>query len=313
MALLHFFQRFAHKRYGCTFAAAHLDHGLRAESFAQAEALADYCQQQGVPLLRVRRLPGRTRSQSSLEAQARSTRYVWFSQCLQSDGFDAVVTAHHATDQLETMLMQWVRGTSVPQGMRALKHLSIEGAALSVVRPFLSVTRDDLEGYCGYQGLPHWEDTSNQDPRFTRNRLRTQVLPLLKLENPNLEATSTAHAFVTQQEQDYLHSCMLRHYSQCVSPSQLAPTGGDGVTDPYAAVVLHLEPFCLLHIAIQRLLLKKILTDLNAGVWKVFTARHIEALQQLTAAQNQKALYLPLGVVVTKSKQGLLFCRRYCL
>lgn len=309
MVLLHFFQRFAHKRYDCTFAAAHLDHGLRAESFAQAESLADYCQQQGIPLLRERRTPRRTHRQSSLEAQARSTRYAWFAQRRQSDGFDAVLTAHHATDQLETALMQWVRGTSVPQGMRPLKHLTFEGVELPVVRPFLSVSRSDLEGYCRHYGLPYWEDRSNQDSGFMRNRLRSQVLPLLRLENPGLESTITEHTLVLQQEQDYLRSSMLAHYSQCVSPRQDYSQAENQHPCQEATFTLHLQPFDLLHIAIQRLLIKEILTDLNAGVWKVFTTRHIEAILHLSVSQNRKALQLPLGVVITKSKQGLVFRR----
>ncbi len=102
MVLLHFFQRFAHKRYGCTFAVAHLDHGLRAESSAQAQALADYCQREQILFYSERRIPLRSVTQSSLEAQARSVRYAWLAQQAKNHGFDGVITAHHATDQLET-------------------------------------------------------------------------------------------------------------------------------------------------------------------------------------------------------------------
>lgn len=300
MVLLHFFQRFAHKRYGCTFAVAHLDHGLRTESSAQARELANYCQSEGVLLYEDRRVPLRTLAQSSLEAQARSVRYAWFTELLAVDSFDAVVTAHHATDQLETALMQWVRGTSVPQGMRPFKNLVFEAFSLSVIRPFLSVSRGDLEDYHQHYRLPCWEDRSNQDPSFTRNRLRAQVLPLLIAENPNLESTIAEHTVVIQQEQDYLRDCMLQHYPECVSPSHKG--------EPHeVAFALELLPFAALHVAVQRLLLKEILTRLSTRGWKRFNTRHIEALQQLSAAQSYKKLHLPLNVVVTKSKGHLLF------
>ncbi len=133
-----------------------------------------------------------------------------------------------------------------------------------------------------------------------RNRLRAQVLPLLIDENPNLESTIVEHTVVIQQEQDYLRNCMLQHYPECVS-----------VTDPDTAqentLVLNLPPFAELHGAIQRLLLKEMLTRLSAGSWKVFSARHIEALQQLSTAQSHKTLHLPLNVVVTKARRHLLF------
>jgi tRNA(Ile)-lysidine synthase len=303
MVLLHFFRRFARKRYGCDFAVTHLDHGLRSESSAQAEALANYCRSAGIPFFCERRVPLASPAQSSLEAQARAIRYAWFAQLVYANAFEAVLTAHHATDQLETTLMQWVRGTSVPQGMHPFKHLSVDGVSLRVIRPFLSVSRGDLECYHKHYALPCWEDASNQDLDFTRNRLRAQVLPLLKQENPNLESTITEHTVVIQQEQDYLRSCMLHDYAECVSPFQKE------TTEQELTLALNLVPFALLHVAIRRLIFKEILTDLNAGVWKVFNHRHIEALQQLTFAQSGKTLALPLDIVVVKQRRQLLFSR----
>ena len=303
MVLLHFFRRFAHKRYACSFAVAHLDHGLREDSLLQAAELASYCAVQEIPFFSERRIPLRLGIQSSLEARARSLRYAWFTELVHRYSFDGVFTAHHATDQLETALMQWVRGTSVPQGMRPLTRLEYGGRALWVARPFLGISRADLENYHDYHQLPHWEDASNQDPRFMRNRFRHQLLPLLRTENPNLEATITEHTLVIQQEQDYLRNGMLSHYRECVH--EIVNNGQNE-----ASYVLDLKPFSVLHVAIQRLMFKEILTQLQKGGGEAFSLRHIEALHQLTFAQSHKVLQLPLGVAVAKQKRSLSFVRR---
>lgn len=303
MVLLHFFQRFAHKRYDCEFAVAHLDHGLREESLLQATELADYCESQGLLFLSARRIPLRSNAQSSLEAQARTTRYSWLSELMQTHAFDSVFTAHHATDQLETSLMQWIRGVAAPQGMRPLSRLQYEDRSFWLARPFLAVSRADLERYHAYYQLPCWEDASNQDLDFMRNRLRHQVLPLLISENPNLEATITEHAVVIQQEQSYLRDCMLNHYHECVRNVELNNQNEMGY-------ILDLESFTVLHVAIQRLIFKEILTRLLNGSWKSFNVRHIEALYRLTSAQSHKTLQLPLAVSVSKQKKSLFFVRR---
>ena len=290
MVLLHFFQRFAGPRYGCEFAVAHLDHALRPESAEQARTLMDYCAAQQIPVWSTRRTPTVLSTESSLESRARQTRYAWFAELLQTESYDAVVTAHHAQDQAETVLMKWLRGSVGLVGMRPIAQSS---AGVSILRSFLNQPRSELEHYHAFHQLLCLEDPSNQEMGFLRNRVRHQLLPWFRDENPRWETELTAHLTVSQGEQDYLDSEAERHYMGCVSES--GPIWS-----------LHTNAFLALHPALQRRILKRLLTRFH-GEWKRFSLKHIEALIALAVAQGGKGLELPFKIYVKKQKRNLFF------
>ncbi len=290
MVLLHFFQRFAGPRYACDFAVAHLDHGLRPESAAQARTLMDYCAAQKIPAWSTRREPILSSTESSLESRARQTRYGWFAELMQTEGYDALVTAHHAQDQAETVLMKWLRGSMGLVGMRPATQ-SLKG--LSVLRPFLNRPRLELEAYHAHHQLLCLEDASNQSMDFLRNRVRHQILPWFREENVRWEAELTEHLIRLQSEQDYLDSEAERYYAACVSESA-------------SVWCLDVRGFSGLHPALQRRLLKRLLIRFH-GEWKRFSSRHIEALILLSSAQGGKGIELPFQIQVKKQKQTLFF------
>jgi len=155
--------------------AIHVDHGLHpdaaqwtAHSIASAERLGLACE--------VVRVDARPAPGESPEAAARAARYAAFAGRLQPA--ELLLTAHHADDQLETVLLQWLRGG----GLRAVAGMrpvtTFAGGWL--VRPLLEFTRTELRDWAGHQGLEWLEDPSNVDPRFDRNYLRLRVLPLIR-------------------------------------------------------------------------------------------------------------------------------------
>ena len=181
--------------------AAHLNHGLRgAESDADAEfvhSLVKSLWSQGydglgyatatLPVADVARETG-----GNLEAVAREMRYDWLRYVAGPNGW--VATGHTADDQAETVLHRMIRGTGI-QGLRGIapeRHVltpTRRGVGSSrIVRPLLHVTRADVLAYLADLGQPFVEDASNADPRFTRNRIRHELLPLLKTFNPEIVA-----------------------------------------------------------------------------------------------------------------------------
>lgn len=295
MVLLDFFRRFGVKKYGLQLSVAHLDHGLRPESAADAEWLEAFCQQAALAFTSERidvRQQQALSAQSSLEAVAREMRYDWLSKLARQLGAEAVITAHTASDQLETVLMRWVRGSiSGLQGMAPCRLLS-PGSPVQLLRPLLGLTRPELAAYAEAHGLSWREDASNQDPAFFRNRLRRELLPLLLAENPRLAEQVSLQSEIWRAEQDWLRAQAQTHFNELV---QHSPEG----------LCLPVKPLLALPLALQRCLLREVLTQW--GEWKRYSTRHLEDLRALAAGPGQKELHLPGGRCVRKRAQQLWF------
>ncbi len=119
----------------------------------------------------------------SIQMAARELRYSWFEELMTNNRYDYLLTAHHASDHLETALFNFTKGSGV-QGLKG-----IEPKSQKCIRPLLAYTRREIESYALSVGLKWREDQSNQDPKYSRNLLRNEVIPLLKNINPSIERT----------------------------------------------------------------------------------------------------------------------------
>ena len=154
--------------------AATIDHGLRTESRGEAEMVAGVCDRLGVPhaILTARwsEIP-----ETAIQERARKERYLLLGYWAEERGIDAIVTAHHAEDQAETVLMRLTRGAGV-RGLAGIRPRSISpGAHVRLVRPLLGWRRSELERVCGDAGVTPIADPSNQDERFERVRVRRSL------------------------------------------------------------------------------------------------------------------------------------------
>ena len=168
----------------CEVHAVHVHHGLHAEADAWAEHCARICAVLQVPfhLVHVEVAQG---DGSSLEAAARDARYAAFREVLGAD--EALLLAHHAEDQAETLLLQLLRGAG-PAGLAAMPAGVRLGAGW-LLRPLLPHSRADLQAYAARHELHSILDHSNADLRFARNFLRLQIMPLLRERWPGVVHT----------------------------------------------------------------------------------------------------------------------------
>lgn len=294
MVMLDFFRRFAALKYKSSVWVAHLDHGLRPESAQQAGELADWCQQQGIAFESQRLELDLKQSASAIEARARQVRYDYLQTVAEQYSCSHLLTAHTASDQLETMLMHWVRGgISGLAGMRMQRSWAKD---VSLIRPFMACSRAEMAAYADFHNLPIWEDSSNQSSEFFRNRLRQTLIPSLLQENPQLEHLVVSQGQVLQAEQDWLEQQALQALEQCLPDRS--------------------EPLCLLlpvfrdyHLALQRRVIREILS-LYLGRWQIFTQQHIEAILELSSGPGGKQLDLPAGLRVQKRGPRLSFLRQ---
>ena len=172
----------------------HGDHGWRPDSAAQADGLASWAQAEGLPLWRER-----WRQPQAGEAAARDWRYRHLAQRAAALGASRVVTGHTASDRAETLLLQLARGSHRRgSGPRSLRPLA---GTLQLARPLLAFSRDDTARLCQAWDLPVWHDPSNDDPRFSRNRIRAEVLPVLEALHPGASQRLSALGERWEQEE----------------------------------------------------------------------------------------------------------------
>ena len=116
----------------------------------------------------------------SIQMAARDLRYHWFRELQETLQFDCVFTAHHANDNLETVLINFIRGTGL-EGLTGMPDVNE-----FIIRPLLPFTREEIENYAHQQNLKWREDSSNESVKYFRNKVRLEIIPKLLELNPQL-------------------------------------------------------------------------------------------------------------------------------
>ncbi|MEM6252668.1 MAG: tRNA lysidine(34) synthetase TilS [Cyanobacteria bacterium P01_D01_bin.156] len=194
----------------------HCDHGWREDSRENATHVEQLAKQWEVPffLENAEELP-------ATEAAARQWRYERFQAVAEANRYSQVVTGHTATDRAETLLYNLLRGSGA-NGLQALawqRPLSSTTQAILVTRPLLTLTRQQTGEFCQELALPIWQDTSNDDWRYRRNRIRQELMPYLRSHfNPRAETTLAQTAEIFTAEVNYLEAQAKQLYADAVKP-----------------------------------------------------------------------------------------------
>jgi tRNA(Ile)-lysidine synthase len=224
-------------------AVAHFNHGLRGEQSEADEAfVAELAKQHALEFF-----AGRAdvrdhafNSQLGIEAAARELRYRWLTQMAAQQRFGAIATAHTLDDQAETVLLKFLRGA----GTRGLAGIypAVERANIRIIRPLLAVSRTQVETYLESLGQQWREDETNLDRRFTRNRVRHDLLPLLESEfNPNIRALLADAAELSRAEEEYWQTVTARELSSRLQPENALVDRHRLLLDEFAAIPLALQ------------------------------------------------------------------------
>ena len=172
----------------------HVHHHLRPEADAEAEMVMELSRRLGLPAHLEHVNPGRCPGNTS--GQARLLRYEALGRMAERAGADAIAVAHHAEDQLETILMALGRGSG-PEGLAGMDWSAPrpgEGPPQRIVRPLLDISRGECRDLCRAAGVTWCEDPSNLDPARTRTRLRQEVVPVLEEIWPHAATRATGTA-----------------------------------------------------------------------------------------------------------------------
>jgi len=270
--------------------AVYVDHGLRpTETAAEAGLVAAVANDLRVSF-RTGAIPVRAHAQEqglSLEEAGRELRYRFLLQVAEEQGGARIGVAHHADDQAEEMLLRLIRGTGRAglAGMAAINDRR-------VIRPFLSFPKARLGEYLRERRMVWREDSSNADPRFLRNRVRLELLPLLESRfNPAIRAGLLRTGRILAAEDELLHGLAGEFFRGIL-------------VGPYSSEELVIDAGRLTagHPALQRRALELVLLELAAPV----RFRHIEDLRELAVGSGGE-LHLPQGLRVVNAGGCLHF------
>lgn len=263
------------KRLRLELIAATFDHGLRGSvGAADADAVVELARIWGVACARGEGRLAEVAASGSVEAIARVARYDFLAHVANEAGALAVAVGHHADDQAETVLAHLVRGAGLA-GLVAMRPAALVPGHpdLALVRPLLSLTRADIEAYAATAGLQPRLDATNADVSLTRNKIRLEVMPLLRAINTRMGAALARTADQAAVESDYLEAAL----DGVLAEAPLAHFADDEVTISVAL----LQP---LHLALaRRLVMRAIrhLVPLNEDAGIIATAEQVSAVLAL--------------------------------
>jgi tRNA(Ile)-lysidine synthase len=220
---------------GLVLSAVHVHHGLRgADADADEAFVRNLCEQLSVPLLveRVDVAGRQLAEREGLEEAARELRYAVFAELMKSSKADLIATAHTLDDQAETVIMKLLRGAWT-EGIAGIAPI-VEGTSQDrhgrVVRPMLGVRRADVEAFLRERGQTWREDATNQDVSLTRNRVRHELMPMLRQFNPGIDLAFARLAEIARDEEAFWRAEVARMLPQVLLPGRPVRGGGRAVS-----------------------------------------------------------------------------------
>lgn len=206
MALLHYLYQ-QQENLGIFVSAVHVNHMLRGEdAYGDRRFVEEFCKKRNIPVYAIDiPIPSILEEErGNMQAVCRRERYAYFEQVMLNKNYTKLVVAHQADDQIESVLMALIRG-SHDIGMQGIKRRR-SFANGELIRPFLSVTRADIQEYLEAYNQDYREDSSNKKDSYTRNRMRHHVVPLLRNENPKVAEAVMHYTEKVQADEELLQS-----------------------------------------------------------------------------------------------------------
>ncbi|MDX8345976.1 tRNA lysidine(34) synthetase TilS [Rossellomorea sp. YZS02] len=295
LALLHFLDE-NKVELGVDVEAAHLDHMFRGEeSFQELLFVREFCNRRHIPFHgeRVDVSTEIERTNGSLQDKARQIRYGFLKEVMEEVSATKLALGHHGDDQVETILMKLTRGAS--GAGRAGIPVKRPFAGGEIIRPLLSVTKEEIERYCETHGLIPRRDPSNEKEDYTRNRFRKRILPFLKQENPHVHLQFQRFSEELTEDEAYLEELTREKLNKVWNNT------GDYST-------LHIDGFLAMAQPLQRRGINLILNYLYKLRPSSLSSIHIyDVLGILKGKTPNASLDLPKGLKVTRAYHTCYF------
>ncbi|KPL76100.1 hypothetical protein ADN00_12220 [Ornatilinea apprima] len=280
--------------------AAHFNHHLRESAAHDAQKAAELAQAAGAVFWLGEADVGRmAREQSlSIEEGARKARYTFLFECARKAGAQAVAVGHHADDQVETVLMNFMRGAG-PDGLAGMAYrvvLPEWDETIPVVRPLLAAWRSEIEAFCSERGVEPVEDPTNRDVIYTRNRVRWDLLPFLEKLNPSAREAIWRTADILQADNADLEEADEAAWKEANIIS------GEGL------VVLDWPVLAGFSLGRQRRIIRRALKKLRPGLKDIDYAAIERAVGFLRQPTRSRTMDLIAGIELRLEGSQLILC-----
>lgn len=295
MALLYLLQDIAtHRHTTYKIGVAIVDHCIRPESKDEVLWLQHQVEELGLPFYSatfdVPRLS--KEDKKSEETIGRQVRYQWLNEIAQSEGYDYISVAHHKDDQAESILAHIIRGS----GLNGLTGMSVVQSeyAIPVVRPLLDVTKENLLAYIGTKHISYCVDSTNEDVRYQRNRIRHRIIPELEAVNPAVVDAIVRLGSSVNEDVMVISDLTARTFDKLVS------IGDDEVRISRRA--LRQEP-----LAIQRRLWQRLVSTIDSDL--TLTSAHQEQLLDIVNTGEKKTFTIKSIKVIAQCDTIKVYCK----
>ena len=295
MALLYLLQDIAtHRHTTYRIGVAIVDHCIRPESKDEVLWLKHQVEELGLPFYSttfdVPRLSKEYKK--SEETIGRQVRYQWLTEIARSEGYDYISVAHHKDDQAESILAHIIRGS----GLNGLTGMSVVQSeyAIPVVRPLLDVTKENLLAYIGTKHISYCVDSTNEDVRYQRNRIRHRIIPELEAVNPAVVDAIVRLGSSVNEDVMVISDLTARTFDKLVS------IGKDEVRISRRA--LRQEP-----LAIQRRLWQRLVSTIDPEL--MLTSAHQEQLLDIVNTGEKKTFTIKSIKVIAQCDTIKVYCK----
>jgi len=274
---------------GIELLIAHLNHMLRgAESDSDAAYVAELARKFSVPaVIETEDVAAyHKKKRGSLEDAARELRYAFLARVAERTSASKVAVGHTRDDNIETILLHLLRGTGMAglRGLLASSELVCTGQKVPVriVRPLLEISREETLAYCDMYALQPRADSSNTSPQFLRNRIRMELLPLLRSYNPNIDHALLRLGAIAKDDIAFLEQ-------------KAAELWDELALEEETTIYLDSRRLSMLPTSLQRQILRKAVEKLQGNLRDI-EANHIEAMLSCLTKPAGKKLSLPHGL-----------------
>ncbi|WP_181351176.1 tRNA lysidine(34) synthetase TilS [Thalassobacillus sp. CUG 92003] len=286
LALLHYLSSIR-SQWRLRIMAVSVDHQLRGDqSRADVQFVKDVCREWNIDFVDMSVDVAWYKQQHGKGTQeaARELRYQVFNRVMNTYQADVLALGHHGDDQIETVLMRLVQRSR--SGAVTGMPIARPFGRGRLIRPFLSVSKQDILQYCASHHIDYREDPTNQDPAYTRNAFRLQVLPFLKTQNPQLHRHIQSYSERVRAEEEYLDSQAEKVLDSSVT-----------FTEKPVKVELKIPEFSAFPFALQRRAFHLILNYLFRGAAPELSYAHEESFFLLLSSEKPNvSLDFPNGL-----------------
>ncbi len=262
--------------------ALNVEHGIRGEeSIKDSAFVKDYCEQKNIKLLTftVDSIKKAQEEKLSIEQSARALRYQCFYSAIDQGLCDKVATAHHQSDNVESILLNIFRGT----GLKGIAGIE-QNYDNRIIRPLLNVSKVEIEEYLNVNGIPYVTDSTNLSDEYTRNYLRINIMPKLKEIFPDVEDSVLRLSEIASEDDNYINSIA---------------DGMVKITNDTAEIKLP-QPKAIFSRATIKALK-------SLGIEKDWTKTHLNDAYSLSKKQTGSMINLPKQVIAVREYDKIVF------